>query len=57
MAERVESDYAYDVYKDLQDVKYNFKYPSLREFYTTKRDVLFRYHKTEYKGYRDYYLY
>jgi len=42
VSEYINFDQKLDLYKDVEDIKYNFKYPSRKDFYKTRRSVFDR---------------
>jgi hypothetical protein len=46
-----------NMYKDVEDIKYNFKYPKVRDFYKLKREVMDRSEYAAKGQYREYFQY
>lgn len=57
VSQYIEFDQRYNLYKDVEDVKYNFKYPKRADFYKVRRPVFDRQLKAQKAQYKEYFEY
>jgi hypothetical protein len=53
----IEFDQKYNIYKDVEDIKHNFKYEGVKKYYKTRRYVLDSQRDTRKNWYKEFFLY